>query len=294
MKQLNSLDSGQAISAFLHLAEHPEQGLPVLVVLHGGTFTSDYFRVACSTAGSFVTVANRNGFHVLAIDRPGYGQSAGLPDAEYAFPHQAALLDTAIAELLPQTPGGEALLVGHSIGGMIALEIAARQPSWALIGVCATGMGARIPAGGPAEQLGSLPFTGVVDLPVPQREQLWYGPPGSYSDAAVLEARGSFAPAPMAELVYAPTWAAQRLAAVASDVRVPVHHALAEFDALWDPSPEARETFLAHFGPGASVESEIVQGVGHCIDHHILGSALHLRQLAFARQCAWKATSPGV
>jgi pimeloyl-ACP methyl ester carboxylesterase len=205
--------------------------------------------VAGSTAGSFVDLAHRNGFPVLAVDRPGYRESDLLPEAENTFARQAELLDAAIAELLPATPCREVVLVGHSIGGMTALEIAARRPAWPLIGICATGMGARIRAGGPAEQLGALPLTGVVDLPVPEREQLWYGPTGSVTDEAVVAARKSFAPVPMVELAYAPTWASLRLADVAAEVRVPVHHALGEFDALWDPSPDARDLFLSAFPP---------------------------------------------
>jgi hypothetical protein len=168
---------------------------------------------------------------------------------------------------------------------MTALEIAARRTSWTLLGVAATGMGARIRAGGPAEALGALPLSGVVDLPVPDRERLWYGPDGTVSDAAVVAARESFAPTPMVELAYAPRWAGLRLATVAAEVRVPVHHALGEFDALWDSSPEARALFLAAFDPALPVASEIVAGAGHCLDHHLVGTALHLRQLAFARGC---------
>ncbi|MGB7164818.1 MAG: hypothetical protein WBD70_17005, partial [Mycobacterium sp.] len=68
-------------------------------------------------------------------------------------------------------------------------------------------------------------------------------------------------------------------------ITVPVHHTLAEFDALWDASPGARDLFLAKFSPTLRVHSEIMAGVGHCIDHHWLGAAMHYKQLAFAHQC---------
>lgn len=278
--------SGGRVSAFLHESPVPEAGLPLLVTLHGGTYTSAYFSVAGSAAGSFVDIAGRNGFHALAVDRPGYGGSDLLPEAENTFARQAELLDAAIAELLPATPGREVVLVGHSIGGMTALEIAARRPAWPLIGAAVSGMGGRIRAGGPAEALGALPMEGVVDLPIPAREQLWYGPAGSVTEEAVLAARASFAPTPMVELTFAPTWATRRLAEVAAAVGVPVHHCLAEFDALWDSSPEARDLFLAAFDPALRVDSQIVAGAGHCLDHHLVGAAVHLRQLAFARDCA--------
>ena len=60
----------------------------------------------------------------------------------------------------------------------------------------------------------------------------------------------------------------------------------AEFDALWDTSPEARDAFIAAFAAGVPVESSIVAGVGHSIDHHLLGVVVQLRQLAFALEVA--------
>jgi pimeloyl-ACP methyl ester carboxylesterase len=285
MHRLSTVVDGQVITATLHTAAQPSPGDPILVALHGGTYTSEYFCVAGSPAGSFVDIATRNGFSVLRVDRPGYGASDPLPEDKNTFVRQAELLDGAISGMLHDSAAGSAVLVGHSIGGIVALEIAARQPEWRLIGVAVSGMGAAIPAGGAAEQLGALPLSGVVDLPVEEREQLWYGPAAGVSEEAVVAARSSFAPAPMVELKSAPKWAAQRLDEAASAITVPVHHVLAEFDALWDASPGARELFLAKFSPTLPVHSEIMPGVGHCIDHHLLGAAMHYQQLAFAHQC---------
>ncbi|HXC76114.1 MAG TPA: hypothetical protein VNU19_03595, partial [Candidatus Acidoferrum sp.] len=91
---------GTNISYKFHRAQHAIKDLPLLVALHGGTYTSEYFNVAGSPAGSFVEVANRNGFSVVTIDRPGYGTSGHLPDADNTFARQAELLDGAIAQIL--------------------------------------------------------------------------------------------------------------------------------------------------------------------------------------------------
>ncbi|CNI73944.1 Uncharacterised protein [Mycobacterium tuberculosis] len=124
-----------------------------------------------------------------------------------------------------------------------------------------------------------------MDLPLEEREKLWYGPAGSYTHKAVIAARDTYAPAPMVELVAAPQWAARSLSATAAAISVPVYHALAEFDALWDSSEAARREFLAAFCFDIAVESEIVPGVGHCIDHHLLGASIAYKQLAFAHSC---------
>lgn len=273
------------VAGRVHPAPHPVPGAPLIVTLHGGLFTGRYFEVAGSDAGSFVDIANRNGFSVLVVDRPGYGDSGQPPDDyDYAFCEQARVLDTALVDLLSHYDDPPVILVAHSIGGMIAFEIAANKPSWSLRGLSVTGMGARIPAGGAAEQLGALPLSGVVDVPIPEREKLWYGPSHTYTPTRQVAARTSYAPAPMIELTTAPKWAASRLDSVAPAITVPIYHALAEFDALWDGSPEARQLFLSKFTPEQRVHSEIISGVGHCIDHHLIGAAIHYKQLAFAHE----------
>jgi pimeloyl-ACP methyl ester carboxylesterase len=284
MQQLSVVVEGRTISGFLHSPPGSNSTNPLLIALPGGTYTAEYFCIAGSAAGSFVDIANRNGFSVLRIDRPGYGRSDLLAEAENTFARQAELLEAAITLMLDDVGGISAVLVGHSIGGIVALEVAARQPKW-LIGVAVSGMGARIPAGGAAEQLAAIPLTGVVDLPIEEREQLWYGPASSVTDDAVASARSSFAPAPMVELKAAPVWAAQRLDTVALAITVPVHHTLGDFDSLWDTSPGARDLFLSKFNPAVPVRSEFMPGVGHCIDHHRTGAAMHYTHLAFAHQC---------
>ncbi len=280
------------VAGRLHSALRAVPGAPLIVTLHGGLFTGRYFEVAGSEAGAFVDIANRNGFSVLVIDRPGYGDSGQPPDDyDYAFGEQARVLDAALDNLLSRCDNPPVVLVAHSVGGMIAFEIAARQPSWSLIGLSATGMGARIPRGGAAEQLGALPMSGVVDVPMVERENLWYGPQHTYTPSGLAAARTSYAPAPMIELTTAPKWAASRLDSVAPAITVPIYHALAEFDALWDGSPQARQLFLSKFTPQQRVHSEIIEGVGHCIDHHLIGAAIHYKQLAFAHECACQSLS---
>ncbi len=281
------------VAGRLHSALRPIPGAPLIVTLHGGLFTGRYFEVAGSEAGSFVDIANRNGLSILVIDRPGYGDSGQPPDDyDYAFSEQARVLDAALDELFSRYDNPPVVLVAHSVGGMIAFEIAARQPPWNLVGLSATGMGARIPQGGAAEQLGALPLSGVVDVPIAEREQLWYGPPHTYTPTGLAAARTSYAPAPMIELTTAPKWAASRLDSVAPAITVPIYHALAEFDALWDGSPEARQLFLSKFTPQQCVHSEIIAGVGHCIEHHLIGAAVHYKQLAFAHECIHQPHQP--
>lgn len=275
---------GLTVATAYHQGAHDELDLPLVVALHGGTYSSAYFEVAGGPLGSFLEVAERNGFAVLTIDRPGYGESTLLPEGENTFARQAAILDNAIGQAIEIWPTSGVILVGHSIGGMVGLEIAARHPAWPLLDIATSGNGARIPSGGAAEALGNLPLTGVVDLPIPARDGVMFGPAGTFSEAALQAAHGSYAPTPFVELVRAPVWASERLDEVADAIDVPVHNVLAEHDALWDSSPEALADYESRFSGSISVSR--MSSTGHSIDHHLVGAALTLQQLAFAHACA--------
>ncbi|KOX24888.1 hypothetical protein ADL06_20810 [Streptomyces sp. NRRL F-6491] len=265
-------------------------GKPLIAALHGGTYTARYFDVAGADEGSFLDVAVAHGHPVVAFDRPGYGGSTALePDAN-TFTRHTELLNGALAQAVERLGADDVFLVGHSIGGMIALMIAASEPDIPLIGVSATGMGAVIPSGGAAEALGSLPADATVDLPHEERDKVMFGPDHTFRAEGVRQAHGSYAPVPVRELVQAPRWPKEHLPVLAPKVRVPVHNALAEFDALWSSGPEDVARFAALFTAAPFVDASVARGTGHCIDHHTLGFATHLRQLAFAEECAhWAA-----
>ncbi|MFJ4340664.1 alpha/beta hydrolase [Streptomyces sp. NPDC088915] len=265
-------------------------GKPLIAALHGGTYTARYFDVAGAPEGSFLDVAVAHGYPVVAFDRPGYGGSTALePDAN-TFARHVELLSGALAQAVERLGADGVFLVGHSIGGMIALMIAASEPDIPLIGVSATGMGAVIPSGGAAEALGSLPADATVDLPHEERDKVMFGPGHTFRAEGLRQARDSYAPVPVRELVQAPRWPKEHLPALAPKVRVPVHNALAEFDALWSSGPENVARFAALFTAAPFVDASVARGTGHCIDHHTLGFATHLRQLAFAEECAhWAA-----
>ena len=63
-----------------------------------------------------------HGYGVLAVDLPGHGRSGGAPLASIG-----AMADWALA-LIAAVEAGPAVLVGHSMGALIALEAARRVP----------------------------------------------------------------------------------------------------------------------------------------------------------------------
>ena len=259
-------------------------GKPVIVALHGGTYTGRYFDVAGSAQGSFMDVAAAGGYRVVSFDRPGYGGSTALAPAENTFARHAALLAPAIAQAAGDSP---VLFVAHSIGAMIALMIAGAPHDFRLIGAAVSGVGAVIRRPGAADALATLPPDETIDLPYDQRDMVMFGPAGTFTAEGVEQAHGSYAPTPVRELIAAPKWADDVLPGLAPRIVVPVHHELAEFDALWDSTPENVARFAKLLTGVPFVDASIARGTGHSIDHHILGHAFHLRELAFAEECVW-------
>ena len=106
-----------------------DASLPTIVLLHGAGFDHTTWALHSRWFA-------HHGFGVLAPDLPGHGRSGGapLPTIPEMADWTAALLDAAGA--------GNAKLIGHSMGSLIALETAARHPAkvtgLGLIGTAAT------------------------------------------------------------------------------------------------------------------------------------------------------------
>ena len=66
------------------------------------------------------------GYRAVAWDMPGYGRSA--PIEPYTFKGLAASCIALIEALMRGHGGGPVVLLGHSMGGMVAQEVVARRP----------------------------------------------------------------------------------------------------------------------------------------------------------------------
>jgi pimeloyl-ACP methyl ester carboxylesterase len=93
-----------------------DPSLPTIALLHGAGFDHTCWALHSRWFA-------HHGFGVLAPDLPGHGRSSGTPLSTIAdmADWTAALLDAAGVT--------KAKLVGHSMGSLIALEIAARHPA---------------------------------------------------------------------------------------------------------------------------------------------------------------------
>ncbi len=101
-----------------HLREWGEPGAPQLLMLHGWMDVSASFQ--------FVVDALERDWHVIAPDWRGFGRSEKGPGDCYWFPDYLGDLD-AIVEAV--SPGSPVTLVGHSMGGNVALMYAGVRPA---------------------------------------------------------------------------------------------------------------------------------------------------------------------
>lgn len=102
-------------------------GDTALVCLHGVSSSAEIWRPVLP-----MLAADR--YRVLAWDMPGYGASA------FVEPYDFAHLADALGALLDAAGLPRAVVIGHSMGGMVAMEFASRHPQrvQALVLACTT------------------------------------------------------------------------------------------------------------------------------------------------------------
>src|ERR1700722_5840718 len=120
---------GQTISA-LTAGPQSSAGRPLIAALHGGTYNARYFDVAGSRHGSFMDLAAGLGYCVVSFDRPGYGGSSAPQPGDNTFARHPRPPGGAIAQVADSYGADGVVLLGHSIGGMIAAMIAASDPGF--------------------------------------------------------------------------------------------------------------------------------------------------------------------
>ena len=92
---------------------------PVILMLHG---IGGGHRVFAPQVETFASL----GYRAVAWDMPGYGHSA--PIEPYTFKGLAQSCITLIESLVQGTKRDNVVLLGHSMGAMVAQEVVARRP----------------------------------------------------------------------------------------------------------------------------------------------------------------------
>lgn len=260
--------------------------VPLVVALHGGTYTSIYFDVP---GHSMMEQAAAVGVPILAIDRPGYLGSTPVDAGDSIILANADVLDQLVGELW--TEFGEGLsgvvLVGHSIGGAVVTAMAALNPSYPLLGIAVSGCLLQVPSES-GDAWASLPDALMVELPSPMKDFVMFGPEWTFTEQMPAASHVADAPVPKAELLDITGGWIERVRTVAGKITVPVHSRQGEFDKLWITDDNQVAGFGAAFTAAPYVDARLVRSSGHCIDFHRPAAAFQLDQLAFALSCCIK------
>jgi pimeloyl-ACP methyl ester carboxylesterase len=253
----------------------------LVVALHGGTYDSGYYDTG---SGSLLSVGEALGLCVVALDRPGYGAGGDLDPKRLSFAGQTELLVAAVKQLIRDIdPIAGGVLVGHSIGGMLALRVAAEGVT-ELRGVEVSGIGVRWRPGMLETWSSFIGDRAAIDVPADAHAHVMFGPQGTYAeDRRALDAELA-RPMPMPELMDVVRWA-DAFPSVAKDVSVPVSITFPEHDNIWMTDADARSLAGSLFTRAPSVRVELFEHAGHCIELHKRARSYCLHQFAFVEDC---------
>jgi pimeloyl-ACP methyl ester carboxylesterase len=111
-----SIEGQDLNMAYMDVAPVGEGNGRTVLLLHGKNFFGAYWKET-------IDVLAHNGFRVVIPDQIGFGKSA-KPDIHYSF----HLLAANTKQLLDHLGVKQAAVVGHSMGGMVAVRFALRYP----------------------------------------------------------------------------------------------------------------------------------------------------------------------
>ncbi len=260
---------GITLSALLAL---PQDGTPTratILAIHGRGMRAAYWN-------SLVPVATSLGHAVLAVDRPGYGDSADrLPEGQ-TLAGQAETLHAALKEHAADYDiGAGILLLGHSDGGKVALHTAAADGGGTpLLGVDASGVGYHY-------NPEALHFPSTLGAGA---TKLNWGPLNLYPRGTFQASRTLLAATPPLESAETLRWTGQ-YEALAPHVRVPVRLTFAEHEAWWHLDAPTLSAMTSRLTAAPSVTVDHLAASGHNISLGHTAPAYHLRVLTFLEDC---------
>lgn len=254
---------------------------PLLVCIHGGGCNSGYFEMRGSSP---LPAALEQGMPVLLVNRPGHGGNPKL-SGEWPIvqmvPVIRALIDKTRAASVPEHEG--IVIIGHSIGGAVALMLAAGRGTWPLLGIAVSGIGDL-----PSKEIRKWYSEGPPDpFPPPQSATLFLGPEGTYGWQASIALRRSSEPWQVAEVEeVVRRWPIDYWPSAAPLVDVPVHLRLADHDRIWETGQLVIDRMAASLTRSPHVDAAILPEGGHLYEIHKRGPELIASQLHFLARSA--------
>jgi len=271
---------GVPMSALVSAVQQPRA---VIVALHGGATTSAYFDAPGLPQLSLLRTGAALGYTVVALDRPGYGSSAAHTDRMVTAGQRVDLAYAAIDGLLGTgSRGAGVFLMAHSMGCVLAIQMAAAERGRELLGLEIAGIGQEYQP--PAAAVLSARFRSASFQPdqvrIAVRDMIW-GPDHLYpADLSASLASAS----PRYEGDEVRRWPS-RFAGIAATVPVPVHYTLGDQERVWRAGPAALTSIASLFTASPRVVPDEQASGGHNLSLGLSATAYHLKVLSFAEDC---------
>lgn len=253
----------------------------VVLAIPGGGYDARYWHAGDGSDTSLLSPGAMLGYDMVAVDRPGYGGSRGASPEGYDLDEQVDLLFATIEALAPA--GRPVFLIGHSMGGILAVRMAADPRGGRLAGIDVSGVPLRYPPH-MLEGFRLARETGIaMEVDKAGLRQLFYGPDGTFDPAlgGRLDGACPVPPREMAKTIANP----ELLPPLMARVTLPVRWVCAEYEASSIMGEAMLGDIRAMMPRCRRLVAEMQVGSGHNISLHHVARAYHLKALAFFEEC---------
>lgn len=262
----------------------------IIVALHGGAATSRYFHHPGRSDLSLLDVGAALGFTVVALDRPGYGDSAAHAPSLMSPDRRVDLAYAAVRKLVgTQAHDADMFVLAHSAGCELAVRMAADKRGRYLLGLELAATGRRFHP--TAEEI-LANGESTPGKPIGLRRVLWQ-PAELYPDN-VIGGKHFVSSAPAYEADAVTWWAPRDFAQLAGEVRIPVHYTLGEHELVWRNDGAEMAEIAALFGSSPRVVTELLAHGVHNLSVGLAARAYHLKILSFVEECVIAREQSGI
>lgn len=259
----------------------------IVLALHGGGSSANYWNNPAGWGNSLLEVGSTLGFHVLAVDRPGYGHSSEIDPALTSLRRQIPILfdclDSACAML---KFAGPRFVIGHSVGAILATMMAANPRGATLSGCEGVGVALRYADNAAAHEIDSWAAhaTHVPRIDAATHRLLCLGLDGSFTKAAQEYDHTCYGPMPTLEYREAmrmfDDWPT-----IMPTIRIPIQLTCADAETMMVSDETIVGKMKTLLRNSVHSRVELQRGAGHDASAHLVGLAYHLRALAFFEEC---------
>jgi len=266
--------------------KQPARG--IILALHGGGSSARYWNNPVGWGNSLLELGSALGFHVLAVDRPGYGESSQIDPSLTSLKQQVPILFAGLDSWCAKLKfDGPRFIIGHSVGAILTTMMAADPGSRTLSGCAGVGVALRYSDNAAANEINSWAaqesYAPRIDAAT--HRLLCFGLAGSFTEAAREYDHTCYGPMPILEYREA-MGMVNEWPTLMPTIRIPIQLTCADAETMMVSDEKIVEDMKALLRDSVHSRVELQRGAGHDVSAHLVGLAYHLRAVAFFEECS--------